>query len=117
MSSVCWEWKRDGSLDKEILVRYGARGASTYGIRYEYDQKAPDEFETFEAHGCEWARDVLPLITESKKPLDQQTAGTYTDRDGHQWGGKIYGLKWTAIGQGCVLYDMTLKLKNPTYFS
>lgn len=111
----CWEYKRNGSLNKSPLVRYGARGPTTPGTRYEYDQKKDDEFETFEAHGMDWTTDVVPLLTTAKLLLDQQTPITITDRDGHHWTGKIYGLEWKAIGQGVVLFDVVLKFKNPTY--
>lgn len=91
-----WIFSQAVSIQKQVEVQYGHRGASTYGNRYIYDQTKPTEQAKFKGELID-DTEYQTLLTAIRIPMDQSGNTVTLSVQGESWQGKIIGLEATRI--------------------
>lgn len=91
-----WIFSQQVSIQKQVEIQYGHRGATTYGNRYIYDQIKPQEPQKFRGELIDEA-EYQTLLTAVRIPMDQAGNTVTLSVQGDSWQGKIVGLEATRI--------------------
>ena len=91
-----WIFSQQVSVQKQLEIQYGHRGATTYGNRYIYDQtkpQAPAKFKGDLISDSEYSN----LLAAVNIPCDQSGNVVDLTVQGETWRGNIIGLEATRI--------------------